>query len=393
MYSQLPLPPTDEIVPLMIRAAQDSRPEKVDMTVGVYRDDTGNTPIMKAVRKADHYLSVHRTTKTYVGSLGDVEFVRHIADLSQINRCGKFVKGIQTPGGSSAMSLMLNLIKAARPDMKVWVSTPGYANHAPTILSVGLNLGEYPYLNRTTMKLEKDLLLETLSSLGPLDAVLFHGSCHNPSGLELSEQIWHEIADLSKQKGFYPIIDTAYQGLGRGLDADAKGLTIMAETVDNLAFSFSCSKNFGLYNDRVGCAFIMSSDAKEAEHGQIQLAATARPAHWVPPQNGAELVKKVLTTPALKKIWAEELNAMKDRINNLRNALAQALQIKTQSGKFDYISDNTRLFSLLPATPDQMERLREKYAVYGLDDGRINIAGLGFEKVEHAAQSIAAVIN
>ena len=393
MYTHLPLPPTDEIVPLMIRASQDPRSEKVDMTVGVYRDDTGNTPIMEAARKADQYLSVHRTSKAYVGSFGDAEFVNHIADLSQVNRCGKFVKGIQTPGGSSALSLILNLIKAAQPDMKVWVSTPGYANHAPTILSVGLKLGEYPFLNRKTMGIETEPFLETLSRLGPSDAVLFHGSCHNPSGLQLSEQMWHEIADLSKQKGFYPIIDTAYQGLGQGLDADAKGLVIMAETVDNLAFSFSCSKNFGLYNDRVGCAFILSSDSREAEHGQIQLAAMARPAHWVPPQNGAEIVKQILSTPALKKIWAKELNEMKERINNLRKALAEALRIKTDTGKFDYLSDNKGLFSLLPATPGHMEILRKKYAVYGLDDGRINIAGLGFNKVEHTADSIAAVIN
>jgi len=393
MYTHLPLPPTDEIVPLMIRAAQDRCSEKVDMTVGVYRDDTGNTPIMEAVRKAEQYLSVHRTSKAYVGSFGDAEFVDHIADLSRVNKSGKFVKGIQTPGGSSALSLILNLIKAAQPDMKAWVSTPGYANHAPTILSVGLKLGEYPFLNRKTMGLETEQLMETLNQLWPSDAVLFHGSCHNPSGLQLSDQIWHDIANLSKEKGFYPIIDTAYQGLGRGLDADARGLAIMAETVDNLAFSFSCSKNFGLYNDRVGCAFIMSSDLREAEHGQIQLAAMARPAHWVPPQNGAELVKKILSTPALKKIWKEELNAMKERINNLRNALAEALKIRTNTSKFNYIADNKGLFSLLPATPGQMEILRKKYAVYGLDDGRINIAGLGFNNVEYTADSIVAVID
>ncbi len=393
MYTHLPLPPTDEIVPLMIRAAQDNRSEKVDMTVGVYWDDTGNTPIMEAVRKADQYLSVHRTSKTYVGSFGDADFVDHIADLSQVNNPGKFVKGIQTPGGSSALSLILKLIKAAQPDMKVWVSTPGYPNHAPTILSVGLKLGKYPFLNRKTMGLETEPLLETLNRLGPSDAVLLHGSCHNPSGLQLPDQIWHDIANLSKEKGFYPIIDTAYQGLGRGLDDDARGLVIMAETVDNLGFSFSCSKNFGLYNDRVGCAFIMSSDPKEAEHGQVQLAAMARPAHWVPPQNGAELVKHVLSTPALKKIWKEELNTMKDRINDLRKALAEALQIRTNTSKFNYIAENKGLFSLLPATPGQMEILRTKYAIYGLDDGRINIAGLGFNNVEYTADSIATVID
>ncbi len=393
MFEHLPLPPPDEIVPLMIRASKDTRAEKIDMTVGVYRDDMGHTPIMQAVREADKYLSVHRKTKCYVGPLGDDDFVARVKKLAFTKKIkSKFIRGIQTPGGSSALSLILNLIKKARPDMRVWISDPSYANHGPTITSIGLGLAEYPFLNRETMMLRPRSLMKTLCSLGPSDAVLFHGSCHNPSGLKLSESYWHKIAGIAREKGFYPIIDTAYQGLGDGLTKDAKGLIIMAESVDNLSLSFSCSKNFGLYNDRVGCAFLMSSSEQEVEQGQLQLASMARPAHWVPPQNGAEIVKHILSTPQLKTMWLEELNTMNKRLKMLRKKLADALRIETGTKTYDFIAENSGLYSILPATPGQMETLRKDYAVYGLDDGRINLAGLGMNKISHAAKSIAAVL-
>ncbi|MBU2630417.1 MAG: aminotransferase class I/II-fold pyridoxal phosphate-dependent enzyme [Proteobacteria bacterium] len=276
--------------------------------------------------------------------------------------------------------------------MKVWISDPSYANHGPTITSIGLGLAKYPFLNRETMMLRPTSLMETLNCLGPSDAVLFHGSCHNPSGLKLSEDYWHKIAGIAREKGFYPIIDTAYQGLGDGLTEDAEGLMIMAESVDNLALSFSCSKNFGLYNDRVGCAFLMSSSEQEVDQGQLQLASLARPAHWVPPQNGAEIVKHILSTPQLKTMWLEELNTMNNRLIRLREKLADALRIETGTKTYDFIAENSGMYSMLPATAVQMETLRKDYAVYGLDDGRINIAGLGMNKISHAAKSIAAVL-
>lgn len=393
MFADLPLPKPDEIVPLMIQASKDHRSEKVDMTVGVYRDDSGNTPIMKAVREAEKYLAVNRTTKSYVGPLGDPEFVALIQEFAFQKKIeNKFIGGIQTPGGSSALSLILNLVKKAQPDMTVWVSDPTYANHGPTAKSIGLKLKEYPFLNRETNKLKNNSLMETLDSLGPKDAVLLHGSCHNPTGLCLDEHHWYKIADIALKRGFYPIIDTAYQGLGISIKEDAKGLIIMAQKVDDLALSFSCSKNFGLYNDRVGCAFLMGSNEQEIKIAQTQLAALARPCHWVAPQNGAQIVKHILTTADLKDMWHEELSDMKKRIIGLREKLCVALQVETGTKKYDFIAENSGLFSMLPGTPRQMEILRNDYAVYGLDDGRINIAGLSENKISYLAKSIAAVI-
>lgn len=394
MFAELPPPPTDEIVPLMLRAARDQRPEKIDMTVGVYRDDNGNTPILKSVREAEQYLAVHRKSKAYSGALGDVDFVAGIRDIAFPEKpAGKHIRGIQTPGGSSAMALILKLIQKARPKTTVWISDPSYANHAPTARAVGLTVRTYPYLNRQDMTLDEPGLLKTLDSLGPSDAVLFHGSCHNPSGLKLSDTLWGEIAGIAGTNRFYPIIDTAYQGLGDSLSQDARGLFILADRVDHLALSFSCSKNFGLYNDRTGCAFLVSRDQNEAETGQLHLAAGARPAHWVPPLNGAEIVKHILSTPALHAQWQKELNAMQQRIRGLRENLARALRRETGTPFFDYIAGNTGMFSMLPATLRQMETLRREYAVYGLDDGRINLAGLAHGRERHAAASIAAVLG
>ena len=393
MFADLPLPKPDEIVPLMIQASEDHRAEKVDLTVGVYRDDSGNTPIMKAVREAEKYLAVNRTTKSYVGPLGDPKFVALIQEFAFQKKIeNKFIRGIQTPGGSSALSLILNLIKKAQPDMTIWVSDPTYANHGPTAKSIGLKLKEYPFLNRETNKLKNDSLMGTLESLGPKDAVLLHGSCHNPTGLCLDEHHWSKIADIAQKRGFYPIIDTAYQGLGISIKEDAKGLIIMAEKVDDLALSFSCSKNFGLYNDRVGCAFLMGSNEQEIKIAQTQLASLARPCHWVAPQNGAEIVKHILTTPELKDMWHEELSVMKKRIIGLREKLSLALQVETGKKKYDFIAENSGLFSILPGTPRQMEILRNDYAVYGLDDGRINLAGLSENKISYLAKSIVVVI-
>ncbi len=393
MFEHLPLPQPDEIVPLMIQASEDLRPEKVDLTVGVYRDDSGHTPIMRAVREAEKYLAVHRTTKSYVGPLGDPTFVALIQEFAfQKNIENKFIRGIQTPGGSSALSLILNLIKKAQPQMTIWVSDPTYANHGPTVKSIGLKIKEYPFLNRETNKLKMDSLLTTLESLGPGDAVLLHGSCHNPTGLSLYENHWRKIADIARKRGFFPIIDTAYQGLGSGIKQDAQGLIVMAEKVSHLAMSFSCSKNFGLYNDRVGCAFLMGTNEQEIKNAQTQLAALARPCHWVSPQNGSEIVKHILLTPELKIMWRQELSAMKKRIIGLREKLALALRNETGKNKYDFIGQNSGLFSILPGTPRQMETLRKDYAVYGLDDGRINIAGLSKNKVLYLAKSIAAVI-
>ncbi|MBT6749579.1 MAG: aspartate/tyrosine/aromatic aminotransferase [Desulfobacula sp.] len=393
MFANLPLPQPDEIVPLMIQASEDHRAEKVDLTVGVYRDDSGHTPIMRAVREAEKYLAVNRTTKSYVGPLGDPIFVGLIQEFAfQKKIKSKFIRGIQTPGGSSALSLILNLIKKAQPHMTIWVSDPTYANHGPTIKSIGLKLKEYPFLNRETNKLKTDSLMSALDSLGPKDAVLLHGSCHNPTGLSLYEADWRKIADIAQKRGFFPIIDTAYQGLGSGIKEDAKGLIIMAEKVNHLAVSFSCSKNFGLYNDRVGCAFLMGTNEQEINIAQTQLAALARPCHWVAPQNGSEIVRHIMLTPQLKIMWLEELSAMKKRIAGLRQKLALALQNETQTKKYDFIAKNSGLFSILPGTPRQMEILRKDYAVYGLDDGRINIAGLSKNKISYLAKSIATVI-
>ena len=378
----------------MLAAAADTRPHKADLTVGVYRDDAGGTPIMAAVREAEIALAHNTASKAYIGTLGDAEYVSLMRDLCFGTRFKvDQIVGMQTPGGSSALSVILALLKLVNSDLTVWVSDPTYVNHTPTITAKGLKVGIYPFLDRSSMALNEIAFFKTIAKLGPSDALLIQGACHNPSGVKLEDAHWDRIAEMAERQGFLPIIDTAYQGLGDGLEADAVGLITVANRVEHLAFSASCSKNFGLYNDRTGCAFLKGPNPKILANAQQQLAARARPEHWVPPQNGAAIVKEILTDPALTASWKAELHQMSNRIKRFRGLLAASLSEATNSQQYDYIATNSGMFSMLPANAEQMKTLRDDYAVYGLECGRLNIAGLREDLIEHVAKSIAAVLR
>ena len=392
MFGNIPLPASDEIIDLMARSAQDERPFKVDLTVGVYKDSDDKTLLMKAVKEVDQQLAKAGRNKGYVGSKGDLDYVRALQQLTFANQSvNSPISGVQTAGGSGGLRALLDLIKLANPNAKIWVSDPTYGNHIPTIKAAGLAYEEYPFIDKKTMTLDESGMLTTLAKLGKNDVVLLHGSCHNPSGLRLTLQHWRKIAQLAKSNQFLPLIDTAYQGFSDGLDEDAQGLIIMANTVDRLALCVSCSKNFGLYSDRVGAAFVMSPTQEEADTAQLQLAIMSKATYWVPPSNGAEIVKIILTTPALKTLWSEELAQLNANIKTTRVKLCAAFRQHSGVNYFDYILAQEGMFTMLPATEDQMERLRQDYAIYGLSNGRINMASILEQDINYLVSSILAV--
>ena len=315
MFANILLPASDEIIDLMARSSKDERSCKVDLTVGVYKDANDNTLLMKAVKQADQLLANAGRNKSYVGSKGDLEYVQLLQELAFSNQAvNGYVSGIQTAGGSGGLRALLDLIKLANPQAKIWVSNPTYANHIPTIIAAGLAYEEYPFIDDKTMMLDESGLFNTLKKLGDNDVVLLHGSCHNPSGLRLTLQHWELIAQLSKSTSFLPLIDTAYQGFANGLNEDAAGLITLANKVERLALCVSCSKNFGLYSDRVGAAYILSPTQEEANKAQSQLAIMSKATYWVPPSNGAEIVKTIFKTPELKKMWSDELAQINSKI-------------------------------------------------------------------------------
>ncbi|MFT5211355.1 MAG: aspartate aminotransferase [Flavobacterium sp.] len=394
MFSNIIAPVMDDIVPIMERAATDQRTFVNDLTVGMYKNSEGLIPLMAAVRKADVQLAVKGRSKEYVGPKGDPEFITSLQNITFANQhVSDYISGVQTPGGSSALRLILDLIKLANPNAKIWVSDPTYMNHIPTITATGLSFGLYPFLNRDTMTLDEAGLFAELGRRGVNDVVLFHGSCHNPSGLRLTDNNWKEIARLAKSRGFLPLFDTAYQGFETGLYEDARGLITVAKAVQRVAISVSCSKNFGLYSDRTACAYVTSPNQKEADLVHSQMAAVTRATHWVPPNNGAELVKTILQDEGLKNLWMEELSTINARIRKLRRKLSEALQAEQGSNYFGYITSQNGMFIMLPMSIDQMEALRQEYGIYGLDNGRINIAAIGEDKINYIAKSIIEILS
>jgi aspartate aminotransferase len=392
MFANIPLPAADEIIDLMARSAKDERPFKVDLTVGVYKDTNNNVVLMKAVKAADQQLANAGRDKSYVSSKGDLEYVQLLQNMAFANQTvNGYVSGIQTAGGSGGLRAILDLIKIANPNAKIWVSNPTYANHIPTIIAAGLVYEEYPFIDDKTMMLDESGLFNTLEKLGENDVALLHGSCHNPSGLRLTLQHWQKIAQLSKSTKFLPLIDTAYQGFADGLNEDAAGLITIANTVECLALCVSCSKNFGLYSDRVGAAYILSPTQDEANKAQAQLAIMSKATYWVPPSNGAEIVKTILKTPELKKMWSDELAQINVKIKSIREKLCAAFRQHSGDNYFDYILSQEGMFSMLPATTEQMEILRDDYAIYGLNNGRINIASIPEQNIDYLVQSVLAV--
>jgi aspartate aminotransferase len=394
MFANIPLPAADEIIDLMARSAKDERPFKVDLTVGVYKDTNNNVVLMKAVKAADQELANAGRDKSYVSSKGDLEYVQLLQKMAFANQAvNGYVSGIQTAGGSGGLRAILDLIRLANPQAKIWVSNPTYANHIPTIIAAGLAYEEYPFIDDKTMMLDESGLFNTLGKLGENDVVLLHGSCHNPSGLRLTLQHWQQIAQLSKSTNFLPLIDTAYQGFADGLNEDAAGLLTIANAVERLALCVSCSKNFGLYSDRVGAAYILSPTQEEANKAQSQLAIMSKTTYWVPPSNGAEIVKTIFKTPELKKIWSDELAQINSKIKGIREKLCAAFRQHSDDNYFDYILSQEGMFSMLPATAEQMEILRNDYAIYGLNNGRINIASITEHNIDYLVESVLAVIR
>jgi aspartate aminotransferase len=392
MFANISLPAADEIIDLMARSSKDERSFKVDLTVGVYKDTNDNVVLMKAVKAADQQLANAGRNKSYVSSKGDLEYVQLLQEMAFANQAvNGYVSGIQTAGGSGGLRAILDLIKLANPNAKIWVSNPTYANHIPTIIAAGLAYEEYPFIDDKTMTLDESGLFNTLEKLGENDVVLLHGSCHNPSGLRLTLQHWQQIAQLSKSTNFLPLIDTAYQGFADGLNEDAAGLLTIANTVKRLALCVSCSKNFGVYSDRVGAAYILSPTQDEAKKAQAQLAIMSKTTYWVPPSNGAEIVKTILKMPELKKTWSDELAQINIKIKGIREKLCAAFRQYSGDNYFDYILSQEGMFSMLPATAEQMELLRNEYAIYGLNNGRINIASIPEQNIDYLVESVLAV--
>ena len=390
----------DAIMALMQQCKADPNPDKIDLGVGVYKDASGETTILKAVKQAEQQLWAAETTKSYVGTRGNEDFRHAMLDMMLGGDNGKIDPALlnrtasaQAAGGSGALRLGAEIIKSAAPDATVWVSTPTWANHIPLISSAGLKMGKYPYYNRETLGVDfEDMLghLEAKAKAG--DVVLLHGCCHNPTGADLSPAEWDRLADFLVEKELTPYVDLAYFGLGRGMAEDTYGLRKVVELCPEVVIAASCSKNFALYKERVGLIAIVCKDDATAEIARTQLGATQRKIISMPPDHGAKIVADILGNAELRAMWVEELTEMRERMRDLRRQLSDALNVQGGEVIAAAVKDQNGMFSTLPLSVDQARKLRSDYSIYMTDSGRINIAGTNDENIPRLAEAILAVL-
>jgi aspartate/tyrosine/aromatic aminotransferase len=396
MLERLDRLPPDPILGLMAAFRADTDPRKVDLGVGVYRDDQGDTPILKAVRQAEQAVLARQNTKSYVAAAGNAGFnqamERLVFGTEHPALTGGRVRTIQAPGGCGSLRLGAELIKAASPDSVVHVSTPTWANHIPLMSGCGLKLERYPYFDPATGGVNFDAMLAALEKLPARSVVLLHASCHNPTGADLSEAQWRDLLGLFKSRALLPFIDMAYQGLGIGVAEDAFPIRLFCAELPEVTVAVSCSKNFGLYRERTGALHVVTDSKTAADAVLTQLVRIARSIYSMPPDHGAAIVQEILDNNALRDSWTDEVAAMRKRIQGLRRDAVQQLKVACPQRGFGFIEAQRGMFSYLGVTVDQVRELQSRHHVYMTDDSRINIAGLRRENIEYVAQAVAKVI-
>ncbi|MEZ5777564.1 MAG: amino acid aminotransferase [Paracoccaceae bacterium] len=391
MLGNLKPQPADKILQLMGQFKADSRADKIDLGVGVYKDATGLTPVMRAVKAAEKQLWESETTKTYTGLAGEPAFNAALAALVLGDAVAQDrISSIATPGGTGAVRQAFELIRMASPGATVWVSDPTWPNHLSILNYLGMRVKPYRYFDDETRAVDFSAMMADLAGAKAGDVVLLHGCCHNPTGANLTLPEWKAVADQLEKTGAVPMIDIAYQGFGDGLDKDAGGVRHIASRLPEALIAASCSKNFGIYRERTG-ALIALSDPAGREVTQGNLAFLNRQNFSFPPDHGARLVTMILGDPVLRHDWQAELEEVRLGMLALRERLAKELQSLSGSDRFGFLAQHRGMFSRLGATPEQVERLKTEHGIYMVGDSRLNIAGLNKTTVPILARAILDV--
>jgi len=397
MFEAINSLPADPILGLMAAFRADKSAHKIDLGVGVYKNELGQTPVMRAVKQAEARLLANQLTKTYVAPAGQDSFNHLIAGLifgdTLRDTLGERRVTFQTPGGCGGLRLGAEFLQKVKPGAKIIVSDPTWANHIPLLGEAGLQISKYPYYDYKSHSIRFDAMMESLSMAGPDDLVLLHGCCHNPCGADLDQQQWQAIAALAQKNGFTPFIDLAYQGLGDGIVEDTYGVRLLAESLPELVVVSSCSKNFGLYRERTGSLTVISANAASTKAAGSQIASIARSIYSMPPDHGAAVVIEILGDSTLNADWETELTEVRNRINGLRTELVNALAAKGIDQDFSFIQREKGMFSFLGLSVDQVHSLINNYSIYLVDSSRINIAGINHSNLDYLADSIKQVLS
>lgn len=397
MFSHVPAYPGDPILSLMEDFQADPRPNKVSLSIGIYFDDDGKLPVMDAVRQAESSLLQSIGPRSYLPMEGFAPYRQAVQKLvfgptHEAVASGR-IATLQTLGGSGGLKVGGDFLKRYFPESQVWVSDPTWENHRAMFEGAGFKVNTYPYYDPATGGLRFDAMLETLRGLPKHSIVLMHASCHNPTGVDLTQAQWKQIIPVIAERELIPYVDMAYQGFGDGVDDDAFAVRALADAGVRFFCSNSFSKSFSLYGERCGGLSVVCKDKEEADRVLGQLKSSVRANYSSPPTHGARIVTQVLETPELKAKWEAELGAMRGRIKDMRQRLHAALTAKLPGRDFGYFLTQRGMFSYTGLSPEQVDRLLKEHAVYLVRSGRMCIAGLSTKNVEYVAEAMAAVLD
>jgi len=384
-FGTLERQPPDALLSLIGFYRQDPRSDKIDLGVGVYRNDAGETPVMRAIKAAECRLAETQSTKAYLGAEGDARFVELLAPIvfGRPLSADPLLTGVQTPGGTGALRLGAELIARGAGQPDVWIGTPTWPNHAPIFREAGLTVRSHSFFDAVTGTVDFAAMMEALDGAKAGDVVLVHGCCHNPTGAELAPDEWAALIAMIEERHLIPFVDLAYQGLGRGLDDDAAATRALLAAVPEAIVAYSCDKNFGLYRDRVGALWVKAASGEAIAAVRDNLLVLARSLWSMPPDHGAAAVREILDDAVLTTSWTAELNEMRRRIASLRAALANA------EPRLAALAEQGGMFAMLPLARDAVLSLRTSHGIYMADSGRINIAGLRSDTVAPFVAAIA----
>jgi aspartate aminotransferase len=397
MFEGITALPPDPILGLIAAHAADTNPDKIDLGVGVYRDEAGGTPILDCVIEAEKRLLATQTTKTYLGPPGVAGFNEAIREL--LLGTGSYViaqgraRTVQTPGGTGALRVGADLIHRAMPAAEIWASDPTWANHLALFPGAEVMVNSYPYFNAEASSLRFNDMIAALQQRGPGDAVLFHACCHNPCGVSPSPEQWQTIADIAADRGFLPVIDIAYQGFERGIEEDCLSVRLFAERCPEVVVASSCSKNFAMYRERVGALTVVAESADKAAALESVIHNITRRSYSMPPAHGPAVIDIILHSKELTAQWEEELGAMRERINGLRRTLVEKIVAQGIRRDFSFIARQSGMFSFLGLSVEQVHRLRDEFAIYMVDSSRVNVAAFNGGNMGYFVEALASVLD
>lgn len=395
-FDDLPVAIPDAILGLNETFRQDTRPGKINLSVGVYKNESGITPILNCVKEAERRLLESETTKSYLAIGGSPQYATAVQELLFAEDGPILADGlastVHTPGGTGGVRVAADFIKESIPKATVWLSAPTWPNHPAIFATAGLPTETYPYFDPQTNGLDFSGMMQCLRKIPQGDVVLLHGCCHNPTGIDPTREQWEETAAVVRDRGLLPLIDFAYQGLGDGIEEDAAGFRIIAEANKELLIASSFSKNFGLYNERVGALTVVCQNSEDALRAEGQLNARIRPNYSNPPAHGGAIVTTILNDDGLRTQWKDEVREMRERIHRMRNLFVEQLRQAGVARDFSFLARQKGMFSYSGLLPEQVDRLREEFSIYAVRSGRINVAGMTGDNMGRLCQAIAKVL-